>query len=157
LIIDLRDNPGGDYDIVCKMCDKFLDAGVIVYTKDNKGKCEYVKSDAACEKIPMVILVNGNTASAAEIFSGALKDRGVATIVGTQTFGKGIVQTIRQLRDGSGIKLTESEYYLPNDECIHGIGIAPDVEIEFDRDKYLEDRTDNQKEKAIEVIKGIMK
>lgn len=157
LIIDLRDNPGGDYDIVCKMCDKFLDAGVIVYTKDNKGKCEYVKSDAACEKIPMVILVNGNTASAAEIFSGALKDRGVATIVGTQTFGKGIVQTIRQLRDGSGIKLTESEYYLPNDECIHGIGITPDVEIEFDRDKYLEDRTDNQKEKAIEVIKGIMK
>lgn len=157
LIIDLRDNPGGDLDVVCKMCDKFLDKGIIVYTKDNNGKCDYYKSDESAEKLPIVILVNGNTASAAEIFSGALKDRGVATIIGTQTFGKGIVQSIRQLRDGSGIKLTESEYYLPNDECIHGVGITPDIEIELDKEKYLEDRTDNQKEKAIEVIKGMIK
>lgn len=157
LIIDLRDNPGGDLDIVCKMCDKFLDKGVIVYTKDNRGKCEYYNSDEAAEKLPIVLLVNGNTASAAEIFTGALKERGVATVVGTQTFGKGIVQSVRQLRDGSGIKLTESEYYLPNDKCIHGVGITPDVEIALDKEKYVEEGIDNQKEKAIEVIKEMMK
>lgn len=157
LIIDLRDNPGGDLDVVCDMADMFLDEGTIVYTKEKNGGGETRKSDAKCEKLPIVILTNGNSASASEIFTGSLKDRGVATVVGTNTFGKGIVQAVYSLTDGTGLKITESEYYLPNDECIHGVGIAPDIEIELDREKYIEDGTDNQKEKAVEVMKGLLK
>lgn len=157
LIIDLRDNPGGDLDVVCKLADKFLDEGTIVYTKDRAGKKRYEKSDAECEKLPIVIITNGNSASASEILTGSLKDRGVATVVGTNTFGKGIVQGLYQLADGTGYKLTEDEYYLPNDECIHGVGIAPDYEIEFDRDLYLEKEIDVQKDKAIEVMKEMLK
>jgi len=157
LIIDLRDNPGGDLDVVVKLCDKFLDEGIIVYTKNKNGKGETFKSDAACEKLPIVILTNENSASASEIFTGSLKDRGVATVVGTKTFGKGIVQSLFALKDGSGVKVTESEYYLPNDECIHGVGIEPDYEVELDYEAYYKDKTDAQKDKAIEVMKGLIK
>ena len=104
----------------------------------------------------MVVLVNGNSASAAEILSGSIKDYGLATLVGENTFGKGIVQNIYPLGDGSGIKLTVSEYYLPNDECIHGEGIAPDITVELDQERLLEDGSDNQKDKAIEVIKDFI-
>ena len=157
LIIDLRDNPGGDLDVVTKLADKFLDEGVICYTKTKKGKGDVYKSDSACEKLPIVILTNANSASASEILTGSLKDRGVATVVGTNTFGKGIVQAVFGLSDGSGLKITESEYYLPNDECIHGVGIAPDVEAELDVDAYKKDGTDTQKQKAIEVMKELKK
>jgi len=156
LIIDLRDNPGGDLSVVCTMADKFLDEGIICYTKDKNGGGDTHKSDAACEKLPIVILTNGNSASASEIFTGSLKDRGVAKVVGTTTFGKGIVQGVYSLNDGTGYKITEAEYYLPNDECIHGVGIEPDVEIELDKEAYLKDKTDNQKNKAIEVMKGLL-
>lgn len=157
LIIDLRDNPGGDLDVVCNMADIFLDEGVICYTKNKKGTGDVIKSDAACEELPIVIITNGNSASASEIFTGSLKDRGVAVVVGQNTFGKGIVQGLYSLPDGTGVKFTESEYYLPNDECIHGVGIAPDYEVELDYDAYKKDKTDAQKDKAIEVMKELLK
>ena len=157
LIIDLRDNPGGDLDVVTKLADKFLDEGIIVYTKNRNGKGDVFKSDAECEKIPIVILTNKNSASASEILTGSLKDRGVAVVVGETTFGKGIVQSVLSLADGSGIKITDSEYYLPNDECIHGVGITPDYEVDLDYVAYRKDGTDAQKDKAIEVMKGLLK
>lgn len=157
LVIDLRDNPGGDLDIVVQLCDKFLDEGIIVYTKNKEGTGQTYKSDAKCDKLPIVIITNGNSASASEILTGALKDRGVAKVVGTTTFGKGIVQCLFSLKDGSGVKITESEYYLPNDECIHGIGIEPDYEVELDIEAYREKNIDAQKDKAIEVMRGLIK
>lgn len=157
LIIDLRDNPGGDLDIVVQLCDKFLDEGIIVYTKNRDGAGQTFKSDAACDKLPIVIITNGNSASASEILTGSLKDRGVAKVVGTTTFGKGIVQSLFGLKDGSGVKITESEYYLPNDECIHGVGIDPDYEVELDIEAYRNDNIDAQKDKAIEVMRGLLK
>lgn len=157
LIVDLRDNPGGDLAAVVDLCDEFLPEGTIVYTKDKNGKGDKYTSDADYKNIPLVLLVNGNSASASEIFTGALKDYGVATIVGTKTFGKGIVQSLFSLTDGTGVKITESEYYLPNDECIHGVGIEPDIEVEFDAENYVKDKNDNQKDKAIEVLKEKMK
>ena len=156
LIVDLRDNPGGDLDVVINLCDKFLDDGLILYTKDKNGKNQEFIADADCEKIPMVIITNENSASASEIFTGCLKERGIAKVVGKNTFGKGIVQALFELQDGSGIKITESEYYLPNDVCIHGVGIAPDYEVDLDYDAYLKDKTDAQKDKAIEVMKELL-
>ena len=158
LIVDLRDNPGGDLDVVIRMCDKFLDGGMIVYTKTKNGKGDEYKADSECEKIPIVIITNENSASASEIFTGALKERGVAKVVGNTTFGKGIVQALFSLGDGSGLKVTESEYYLPNDECIHGVGITPDYEVDLDYEAYYKDKAnDAQKQKAIEVMKGLLK
>lgn len=157
LIIDLRDNPGGDLEAVVDLADEFLPEGTIVYTKDKNGKGQTFKSDAAMKDIPLVVLVNGNSASASEILTGSLKDHGAATIVGTTTFGKGIVQSLFTLNDGTGVKITESEYYLPNDECIHGVGVEPDVRIELDIENYRKDGSDNQKDKAIEILKEKMK
>lgn len=157
LIVDLRDNPGGDLDVVIRMCDKFLDGGTIVYTKTKDGKGETFTADSKCEELPLVILTNGNSASASEIFTGSLKERGVAKVVGNTTYGKGIVQALFALADGSGVKITESEYYLPNDECIHGKGITPDYEVDLDYEAYYKDKTDAQKDKAIEVMKGLLK
>ena len=161
LIIDLRDNPGGVLGTVVDMLDNMLPKGTIVYTKDKNGKGETYSSSGDHEfKLPLVVLVNGNSASASEIFTGAVKDYGIGTIVGTTTFGKGIVQKVFSLNDGSAVKLTISKYFTPNGTCIHGKGIAPDVEIEYDASKqtgevYNKDQ-DNQLQKAIEVIKGKM-
>ncbi len=106
----------------------------------------------------MVVLVNGNSASASEVFTGAMKDYGVATIVGTKTFGKGIVQTLMPLSDGSAIKLTTDHYYTPNGNDIHGKGIEPDLEVELDEEAAQEvvipEEKDNQLQKAVEVVKG---
>ena len=103
--------------------------------------------------MPMVVLINGYSASASEIFAAVIKDYELGTLVGTKTFGKGIVQTSKQLTDGSAIKLTTSNYYTPNGVCIHGEGIKPDIEIEFDAEKYYDTEEDNQLDKAIEVLK----
>ena len=158
LIVDLRDNPGGDLEVVTDLCDEFLDGGMIVSTKDKYGKGYEFKADSKCEKIPMVIITNENSASASEIFSGCLKERGVAKLVGKNTYGKGIVQTLLGLQDGSGIKITESEYFLPDGDCIHGVGIKPDYEVDLDVKAYLKDKTkDAQKDKAIEVMKELLK
>lgn len=157
LIVDLRDNPGGDVEIVVSLCDEFLEDGMIIYSKDKNGKNQEYTADAACEKLPIVIITNENSASAAEIFTGALKDRGVAKVVGKTTFGKGIIQAVFELPNGDGLKITEAEYYLPSEVCIHGVGIKPDYEVELDYEAYKKDKTDAQKDKAIEVMKELLK
>lgn len=159
IILDLRGNPGGNLDAVVDMCNMILPEGMIVYTEDKYGDREEYTSDGENElKLPLVVLVDMNSASAAEIMAGAIKDHGIGTLVGTTTFGKGIVQQIMSFRDGSAIKLTISAYYTPNGNNIHGIGIEPDVLCEFDGEAYYgsEDHPDNQLEKAKEVLEELI-
>lgn len=156
LVLDLRGNPGGLLDVCVKIADIFLDEGIIVYTKYKNGEKSYYYSDKAKEDLPMVVLVNGGSASASEIVSGALKDRKRAKIVGTQTFGKGIVQRLFDLSYGTAVKLTISEYFTPNGENIHGKGIKPDYVVELPKDtkaigpENLKD--DTQLQKALEIL-----
>ncbi len=136
MIIDLRNNPGGLLDAVCDTLEQILPEGLIVYTEDKYGKREEHTCDGeAPMEIPLVVLVNGESASAAEIFAGAVKDHGIAELVGTTTFGKGIVQKIYTLSDGSAVKLTVSKYYTPNGINIHGTGIEPDIKVEWPEDQ----------------------
>lgn len=156
LIVDLRNNPGGLLDQCSKIADEFMGEGTIVYTQTKSKERDYSKSDADKLDIPLVILVNGGSASASEILAGAIKDTNSGTLIGTKTFGKGIVQRIRKMPDGSGFKLTVSEYFTPSGVNIHGVGIEPDIVIELSEDveefglKNIEG--DNQLQKAIEVI-----
>ncbi len=158
LVIDLRDNPGGRLDVVVDILDRILPDGMLVYTVNKYDqKVEYKSDDGKELNIPLVVLVNENSASASEIFAGAIKDYEYGTILGTTTFGKGIVQVILPLSDGSAVKITTSKYYTPNGNDIHGIGIEPDVELEYE---YLGSDTedydimkDNQVLKAIELLK----
>lgn len=138
LIVDLRDNPGGLLTSVNSILDMLLPEGLITYTEDKYGNRETYTSDADWNDVPMAVLVNGSSASASEVFAGAMKDYERAMLVGTQTFGKGIVQTIRQLPDGSAIKLTIARYYTPNGICIHGEGITPDIVLEYDSEAVKE-------------------
>lgn len=157
LILDLRGNPGGNLDAVVDIADMLLGDGLILYTEDKYGNGEEYRSDAEEElELPMVVLVDMNSASAAEVLSGALKDHDKATLVGTTTFGKGIVQTIRTMRDGSSVKLTVSAYYTPSGANIHEIGIEPDVVVDFDGAAYTENGYDNQLEKAKEVLSDML-
>lgn len=131
LVVDLRGNPGGLLDTVCSVLENILPEGLIVYTEDKNGN----RDERYCEgenplKIPLAVLVDGNSASASEIFAGAVQDYGVGTIVGTTTYGKGVVQGITRLSDGSAVKLTISKYYTPKGNSIHGVGIQPDVQVE---------------------------
>lgn len=158
LIIDLRSNPGGLLTAVNDIARQILPKGLIVYTEDKYGQKEEYTCDGKNEiDIPLVVLINGNSASASEILAGAVKDYGIGTLVGTTTYGKGVVQNIFGLTDGSAIKLTISNYFTPNGNNIHGIGIEPDVEVELDVDKYYDENIDTQLEKALEVIKEEMK
>ncbi|WP_099189965.1 S41 family peptidase [Tepidibacter mesophilus] len=136
LIIDLRDNPGGLLDKCQEITDKLIGEGTIVYTKDRNGKTKYYNSDKNKIDVPLAVLVNKGSASASEILSGAVRDNKAGTLIGTTTFGKGLVQTVRSLNDGSGFKLTVSQYFTPNGEYIHGKGITPDIVVE-DVDKQL--------------------
>lgn len=160
LIIDLRDNPGGSYEQVVAIADSLLPEGVIVYTEDRKGKKEYKNSDKAYIDLPLAILTNGNSASASEILAGAVKDYARGTLVGTRTFGKGLVQALRVLDDGSGLKVTISRYFTPSGVCIHGSGIEPDMEIDVMNDyrnipvSQIPRNRDIQLKSAIEVVKG---
>ena len=157
LIIDLRSNPGGSLQAVCEIAREILPKGLIVYTVDRDGNRDDYSCDGEHEiDIPVVVLVNQYSASASEILSGAIKDYGVGTLVGVTTFGKGIVQRIIDLKDGTAVKITVSDYYTPNGNNIHGIGIEPDVEVEFDADTYAETKTDNQLEKGIEVMEKLL-
>ncbi|SFO12853.1 carboxyl-terminal processing protease [Pseudobutyrivibrio sp. UC1225] len=157
VVFDMRNNGGGLLDSVVEMLDYLLPKGTVVYTMDKAGHREDFLSDEGSSKdIPMVVLVNGNTASAAEIFTGAIRDFEYGTIIGTNTFGKGIVQSTIPLSDGSALKLTTQTYYTPSGECIHGKGIAPDIELEYEfqggeDDEYSVD-LDNQIQKALEVL-----
>lgn len=159
MILDLRANPGGSLNAVVEMARMLLPEGVIVYTEDKNGKRQEFMCDGKREfDLPMVVLVDMNSASASEIMAGALKDYGVGTLVGTTTFGKGIVQQIMPFKDGSAVKVTISAYYTPNGNNIHGIGIEPDIEVEFDGEAYYgsEEHPDNQLEKAREVLLEMM-
>lgn len=156
LILDLRSNPGGNLSTVCDIARMILPKGLIVYTEDKYGKREEYTCDGANQiKVPLVVLANGYSASASEILAGAVKDYGIGTLVGTTTYGKGIVQKVINLSDGSAVKLTVSNYFTPNGNNIHKIGIDPDVEVEFDAEQY-KNGVDNQLEKAKEVLAGLM-
>ena len=153
LVLDLRSNPGGSLDVVCDISRKILPKGLIVYTEDKYGEREEFTCDGQNElTIPMVVLVNGYSASASEILSGAIKDYGIGTIMGTTTFGKGIVQRVIGLSDGSALKLTISTYYTPKGNNIHGVGVEPDVVVEFDSDAYYNEDVDNQLNAAIDYL-----
>ena len=153
LILDLRGNPGGNLNTVCDIAREILPEGLIVYTEDKDGKRSEYTCDGTREmKEPLVVLVDSGSASASEILAGADKDYGIGTLVGTTTFGKGIVQRIISLSDGSAVKLTVSNYYTPKGNNIHKIGIEPDVEEKFDAEAYYNDKVDNQLNKAIEIM-----
>ena len=153
LVVDLRNNPGGNLQTVCDMLDLILPEGTIVYTEDKDGNRNTAASDEEHQlDIPMAVLVNGNSASASEIYAGAVQDYGIGTIVGTQTYGKGVVQQIFDLGDGTSVKLTIAEYFTPDGRNINGEGITPDVEIEYEWDE-ADPEADNQLEKALEILK----
>lgn len=160
LIIDLRDNPGGSYEQVIKIADRLLPEGLIVYTEDRNQKKDERKSDKRELGLPLVLLINGNSASASEILAGAVKDHKYGTLVGTKSFGKGLVQELRTLGDGSGIKVTISRYFTPSGICIQGIGIKPDIEIDSAEEynnlpvSQIPRNKDVQFNKAVEVMKG---
>lgn len=154
LVLDLRDNPGGNLDTVNEIARLLLPKGLIVYTEDKYGERVEYKCDGKNEiQVPLVVLVNGNSASASEILAGAIKDYKKGTILGTTTYGKGIVQKIMGLEDGSAVKITVSSYFTPNGINIHKIGVEPDEVLELDVDRYLEDGYDNQLERALEILR----
>ena len=152
LIIDLRGNPGGNVTTVCAIAEQLLPEGLIFYMEDKDGNKTEYKCDGADFDLPLVVLVNEYSASAAEILSGAVKDAGIGKLVGKKTFGKGIVQNVIPLEDGSAIKLTIANYYTRGGNDIHLKGVEPDVEVDLDTDAYLDDGTDTQLDKALEVL-----
>lgn len=150
LIIDLRNNPGGLVDSAVDTLCQILPEGLVVYMQTKDGtKTEYSCDGENPIDIPMVVLVNEYSASASEIFAGAVHDYGVGTLVGTTTYGKGIVQKTFPFTDGSAVKMTIAYYYTPSGTCIHGEGIEPDVKVELPQDA----QSDLQLEKALEVLK----
>ena len=137
LVIDLRDNPGGLLNVCKDIADSLIGEGTIVYTKDNKGNTEYLKSDKEKLGLPIAVLTNEGSASASEILTGAIIDNKAGISVGTTTFGKGLVQSVRELKDGTGYKLTTAQYFTPSGEYINGKGIKPTIE-EKDEEKQLD-------------------
>ena len=160
LIIDLRDNPGGWVEDAEKIGDIFLDAGTLCYLQYNDGTREYYKTKAGKTELPLVILMNENSTSSSEILAGALKDRADATIVGVQSYGKGIVQTVIGLDGGAGMQMTIAQYYTPNGNAVHKVGITPDVEVKLpdgDNGMYeFGDLADPQLAKALEIMQQKM-
>ena len=153
LIVDLRNNPGGSLDTVTNMLRLLLPEGTIVSTKDKNGKTDEITCDGTHEfKKPIAVLVNQYSASASEIFSGAVQDYGIGEIVGMTTYGKGVVQQLMDLGDGTCLKMTIAEYYTPNGRSINGKGVEPDVEVEYEYDENNPE-ADTQLEKALEVVK----
>lgn len=149
LILDLRGNPGGLLTSAVDIADAFLPEGLIVYTEDKYGNREEYTSDEEHQfNKPLVVLIDGNSASASEVLAGAIKDYGAGTLVGTTSYGKGIVQTLIPLKDKTALKITVADYYTPNGNNIHGIGIEPDVVVERG-----EGDTDVQLDKALEVMR----
>ncbi|MDE6698292.1 MAG: PDZ domain-containing protein [Lachnospiraceae bacterium] len=164
IIFDVRSNGGGYYDTVVNMLDRILPEGKIVYMEDKNGRQDVEYSDAECLDLPMCVLVNGYTASASEIFSGAIQDYELGAIIGEQTFGKGIVQNTYTFRDGSAVKFTIAGYFTPNGRDIHGKGITPDIVVSLptDREAYnengvIKDGMDTQLNEGIKYIKEQIK
>lgn len=161
MIVDLRNNGGGLLDASVEMADMILPEGTVVSIRDKSGAEEAYTIDDEYYDVPMVVLVNGYSASASEILSGAIRDTGEGALVGTKTFGKGVVQSVIDFPDGSGLKVTTARYFTPSGECIHGVGIEPDVEVELDEaavTRYginnLPHDQDAQLQKAIELIEA---
>lgn len=153
LILDLRGNPGGNLTSVVEISEQLLPEGLIVYTEDREGNRMEYNCDGEQEfDLPLVVLIDGYSASASEILAGAVKDYGIGTLVGTTTYGKGIVQRVLSLSDGTAIKLTVSTYYTPKGNNIHEIGVAPDEVVEFDSEQYYENEYDNQLERGKEIL-----
>ncbi len=158
ILLDLRGNPGGTLDSVVQIARELLPEGLIVYTEDKYGNRNEYKCDGSKKiTIPLVVLVNENSASAAEILSGAIKDYGIGTLVGKTTFGKGIVQKVFSINDGTAVKLTISHYYTPKGNDIHEVGVEPDIEVDLDVEKYVDDGIDTQYDKALSVLKDKIK
>lgn len=160
LVIDLRDNPGGDYNEVVKICDMLLPSGLIVYVEDRYGNRREEFSDSNFVDIPMSVLINGYSASASEIMSAALKDYQKAVLVGTKTFGKGLVQQIDvRFPNGAGLKYTIAKYLTPSGLSIQDVGVEPDIEIMLDaefRNTSIDDipiEKDNQLQAAISEVR----
>ena len=154
LILDLRDNLGGNLNTVTEIARKILPEGIIVYTQDKYGeRVEYTCDGKNELMVPIVVLVNGNSASASEILAGSIKDYKKGTLLGTTTYGKGIVQRIISLSDGSAVKLTVSSYFTPNGNNINKVGIEPDEVLELDVEAYVNEQKDNQLDRAIEILK----
>ena len=160
LIVDLRNNPGGDRDSICQVLDCILPEGPLLRVKQSDGEIEVTNtSDASCIDIPIAVVVNGNTASAAELFTSAMRDYGRAKIVGTTTYGKGCMQTFYPLSDGSVFKVTTAMYYPPYSDNYDGVGIVPDREVELDESLHgkslyvISDEEDNQLAAAYDILK----
>lgn len=160
LIVDLRGNPGGLVTSVVQILDDILPEGLIVYTEDKLGNKNSYSSDENCMDYPLVVLVDGGSASASEIFAGAIKDYGYGTLIGTTTFGKGIVQTVFPLEGGDAIKITTAKYYTPKGSNIHGVGITPNEVIDYQyggsKDEPYDRQYDNQFQRALEVMRGML-
>jgi carboxyl-terminal processing protease len=159
LVIDVRNNPGGLLHIVNRIADLLVPEGIITYTEDINGTRTYARSNATQIEIPLVVLVNGNSASASEILAGAVLDTGVGELVGTTTFGKGLVQNVFALSDGSAIKVTIARYYTPNGISIHGDGITPTHYVEMDTELTnnllrLDPNDDIQLQEALNILNG---
>ncbi len=152
MVIDMRDNPGGLLDSVVDMLDYMLPKGLLLYTKDKNGKGDEFYSDDSSQELDIVVLVNENSASAAEVFTGAIKDFKYGTVIGTKTFGKGIVQTIVPLRDGSAVKITTQNYYTPSGYDLHKKGIEPDEVVELGEGAVKGEESDNQLNRALDIL-----
>ncbi|MGM0378144.1 MAG: S41 family peptidase [Bacillota bacterium] len=156
LIIDLRNNPGGSLREVIEIADRLLGKNLIVYTKDRKGNKREFSSDSNKIDLPITVLVNEGSASASEILTGAIKDLSAGTIIGHKTFGKGIVQSVIEVGDGTAYKLTTSQYFTPNGNYIHNKGIEPDIKVDLPKDVYFSENLDitkdTQLKKAIEIL-----
>ncbi|HZK57276.1 MAG TPA: S41 family peptidase [Clostridia bacterium] len=157
IILDLRNNPGGLLDECVEIADEILGEQIIVYTEDRNGNRKVEKSDKRQLKLPITVLVNKGSASASEILAGAIKDGKKGKIIGVTTFGKGLVQQVKPLEDGTGFKFTISEYFTPNGTNIHGIGVEPDIVVELPEELEdgleIESHEDTQLKKAIEVLR----
>lgn len=157
MVLDVRDNPGGMITAVTGVLDDILPEGTVVYTQDKYEKRQDYTSDEEKQMdCPLAVLMNGNSASASEILAGAIRDFEYGTLIGTKTFGKGVVQSILPLSDGDAIKLTTAKYFTPKGENIHGTGILPDVELEYeysgDKEEEYNELLDNQVQKAMEIL-----
>lgn len=155
LIVDLRGNPGGLLDQVVDMLDYILPEGLVLYTEDKYGEREEYYSDGSHElKIPMVVLVNENSASASEVFTATFRDFEWGKVVGKTTFGKGIVQNVLPLGDGTAVKITTQHYYPPSGYDLHKVGIKPDIEVDLNEGAKIGTDSDNQLSTAIDILKN---
>ena len=157
LVVDVRSNPGGLLDDVVKICDMLLPEGLIVYTEDRSGAREEFYADGEYWDVPMAVLVNGDSASASEIFAAAVQDTGRGVVVGEVTYGKGVVQTLYSFPEGDGVQLTTAVYYTPSGRSIHGQGVTPDIEVSLAADASVvyhapDAQTDAQLQAALEAL-----